>query len=308
VTVAEMVEVAGRQVRLTNLDKVLWPRTGTTKRDLLRYYAEAAPAVLPHVAGRPLTMHRFPDGVDGPGWYQTRCRGEPEWLRVAELPGRDDLVRFCVIDDLAGLMWVVNLATIELHHYLATAEAPDRPTQMVVDLDPGPPAGLRECCQVALRARRALDGVGLPSFPKATGASGLNVHVPLDGRAAYPEVKAWARILADALVADMPDLVVDRQGPRNRVGRVLVDWRQNDMWRSTVAAHSLRAAPVPVVAAPLRWDEVERAARTGDVAPLLPDPREALRRLERHGDLMEPLLRLRPPLPGAAPSAPSPPG
>jgi bifunctional non-homologous end joining protein LigD len=291
------VVVDGRRLRLTNLGKVLWPATGTTKGELLRYYVDVAPVLLPQIAGRPLTLFRAPDGVEGPGWYQTRCRGEPAWLTIAELPGRDDIVRFCVADDLAALVWIANLGTIELHYYLARMEPPDVPTMLVFDLDPGPPAGLAVCCGVALLVRETLDGLGLASFPKSSGASGVHVHVPLNGDATYATAKAFARVVAGTLAAERPDLVVDRHGPRNRVGRVLIDWRQNDAWRSTVAPYSLRAAPRPVVAAPLTWDEVERAARTGAIAPLLPGPDEMRRRLERHGDLMAPLLTLRQSLP-----------
>jgi bifunctional non-homologous end joining protein LigD len=291
------LEIGGRRVRVTNLEKVLWPATGTTKGDVLRWYVDVAPVLLPHLEGRPLTLVRLPDGVEGPGWYQTRCRGEPPWVTVAELPGREGVVRFCVANDLASLVWVVNLATIELHVYLARMERPDVPTTMIFDLDPGPPAGLVDCCRVALLVRDALEGVGLRAFPKASGASGLHVHVPLNGDAPYPEVKAFARAVAGALARERPGLVVDRQGPANRVGRVLIDWRQNDAWRSTIAPYSLRGTPRPLVAAPLMWDEVERAAATGDARPLLPDPDEARRRLDRHGDLMAPVLGLRQPLP-----------
>lgn len=278
------VEVEGRQVRVTNLDRVLWPAVGVTKADLIRYYTDVAAAVLPHLAGHPITLHRFPEGVEGPHFFQTRAPAHPAWVRAVTLRSPNDKVfDVVVIDDLAGLVWAANIAAIELHPYLGTAEHFDRPTQVVFDLDPGPPAGLAESCTVALAVRALLDDLGLVSAPKASGGKGVHVHVPVDG-ATFAESKAFARAIAGLVADRLPDLVVGAMAKAKRAGRVYVDWGQNDPWKSTVAPWSVRGHVVPTVAVPLRWEDVERAAATGDVSALLVLAPDVPARLERAGD------------------------
>lgn len=286
------VEVDGRTVLLANPDKLLYPAAGFAKRHLVDYYLAVAPALLPHVAGRPVTLARFPDGVDAPGWYQTNCPpGRPEWLRVAEVRGaRGQTLRYCVVDDRAALAWTANAAAIELHPLLATVEAPDRARALVLDLDPTPPAGLAACARVALRLRDRLAAAGLAAFPKVSGGRGLHLHAPLGGSTPFAATKAFARALARALAADDPAGVTDRMPLAERAGKVLVDWRQNDPNRSLIAPWSLRAASVPLVAAPLAWEEVEAAAASGVAALLRIGPAEALARLARMGDLLAPVL------------------
>jgi bifunctional non-homologous end joining protein LigD len=286
------LEVEGRTVLLSNPDKVLFPETGFTKRDLAEYYLAVAPALLPHLAGRPVTLARFPDGVDAPGWYQTNCpSGRPEWLRIAEVRGaRGQTLRYCFLDCPAALAWAANAAAIELHPLLATADAPATARALVLDLDPRPPAGLAECARLALRLRALLSAVGLATFPKTTGGRGLHLHVPLDGEAGFERTKAFARALAREVAREDPGSVTERMPLAERAGKVLVDWRQNDPNRSVIAPYSLRAASVPLVAAPLRWDEVARVAASADERPLRLGPAEVLSRLRRDGDLLAPAL------------------
>ena len=277
-------EVDGRCVRLTNLDKVLWPEAGFTKGDLLGYYERVAPALLPHLQGRPVTLRRFPDGVDGWNWYQHQWpRGAPDWLpRVRR--GRHDLL---LIDGLAPLLFAANLAAVELHPLPGL----DAPRALVLDLDPGAPAGIEECCHVALLLRERLAAAGLQSFPKTSGAVGLHVYVPLDSSHSFEETKAYARALARTLAAEHPELVVHTQRRSERAGRVLVDWLQNDGARSTVAPYSLRAAPWPTVSTPLTWEEVEGGGALVFLAGEIPA------RLAAHGELFGPVLELEQRLP-----------
>jgi bifunctional non-homologous end joining protein LigD len=280
------LEAGGRTVLLSNPDKVLFPATDFTKLDLARYYLAVAPALLPHLAGRPVTLARFPDGVDAPGWYQTNCPGgRPEWLRVAAVRGaRGQPLEYCVLDDAAALAWAAGAAAVELHPLLARAEAPDRPRELVLDLDPAPPAGLPECARLALRLRARLEEAGLRAFPKLSGGRGLHLHAPLDGSQGFEATKWFARSLAAALAREDPALATDRMPLAGRMGKVLVDWRQNGAGRSLIAPYSLRAASVPLVAAPLRWDEVEEIAAEGS-SPWY-GPAEVLARLGRDGDLL----------------------
>jgi bifunctional non-homologous end joining protein LigD len=287
----EVVEIEGRRIELTNPDKPLYPN-GFTKRDVVEYYAAVAPAILPHLSGRPVTLRRFPDGLEGPTWFQTRCRGHPPWMRTAPIRVRGGETHdYCLIDDAAGLVWAANQAAIELHPFLADHDRPDRPVAAVFDLDPGPPAGLADTCKVARWLRDELEGVGLRSFAKASGSRGVHVVIPLDGTQTFEDTKRFARAVADRLAAQRPDRVTARLEHRAREGKVMVDWRQNDPMRSTVAPYSLRARRRPVVSAPLTWDEVARGA--DDPAAVELRPNEVLVRLRTIGDPFEPVTRLR---------------
>lgn len=283
--------VDGRAVLLSNPDKVLFPAVGFTKRDLVAYYLGVAPALLPHLADRPVTLARFPDGVDAPGWYQTNCPpGRPEWLRLAEVRGaRGQTLRYCVLDSPASLAWAANAGAIELHPLLASVAEPDRARALVLDLDPRPPAGMVHCARLALRLRARLAADGLEAFPKTSGGNGLHLHVPLDGTDGFDRTKAFARDLARELSREDPG-VTDALALAGRAGKVLVDWRQNDPSRSLIAPYSLRAASVPLVAAPVRWDEIAEGA-AGDERALRLGPSEVLARLRAEGDLLAPALR-----------------
>jgi bifunctional non-homologous end joining protein LigD len=282
-----VVEVDGRRLVLSNLDKVLWPANGATKKDLIRYYADVGPVLLPHLAGRPLTVRRFPDGVEGVSWHQNECRGEPEWFPVFETTGRGGRpLRFCMVDGLAALVWLANQAAIELHPFLWRVDAPRQPEAIVFDLDPGPPAGTFEAARVALRLRGLLSELGLEAFVNSSGSLGLHVRVPL----AQPgSTKDLARRIAQTLASRHPDAIVAEMRRGARVGKVYVDWLQNDPTRQTVAPYSLRGVPWPTVAAPLTWDEVAEAVADERPERLTILAEDVTDRLERHGDLFAPL-------------------
>jgi bifunctional non-homologous end joining protein LigD len=279
------VEVDGRQVALTNLEKVLFPATGFTKAQLIEYYVAVAPVLLPHLAGRPLTLRRFPDGIGGVSWHQNEIQREPPWFPVFETAGRGGrILRFALVDALAPLVWLANAAAVELHPFLWRTDAPRVATQLVLDLDPGPPAGLRECAQVALAARELLEAEGLAPLAKTSGSLGIHVHAPVEPGL---DTKTLAHELAAILAAEHPGLVVATVRKAERAGRVYVDWLQNDPTRQTVAPYSLRGTPVPQVATPVTWEEVEGAAAG---APLGFGPDAVLERIARDGDLAAPLL------------------
>ena len=286
------IERAGRELRVSSLDKVLWPSVGFTKRDLLTYYEAIAPALLPHLLGRPVTLARFPFGVESRGWYQTNCPpGHPEWVRVATLPGRSgQILRYSLIDEPAALLWAANLGTLEFHPFLATAERPDAPLSLVLDLDPGLPAGLTDCCAAALRLRERLEGQGLRSVAKTSGAKGLHVVVPLDATNTFAQTKAFARVIAREMAQAYPELVIDRMARVERSGKVFIDWGQNDPNKSTIAPWSLRATRWPGVSMPISWEEVEETAASGDESLLRFGPGEAFERLNRIGDLLAPAV------------------
>lgn len=286
------IELEGRRLRLTNLEKTLWPAAGRTKAWLIEYYTRVAPVLLPHIEGRPLTMRRFPDGVEGVSWHQNECRGEPEWFHVLETAGKGGRVlRFCVVDDLASLVWVANQGTLELHPFQWSVKAPRRPTALVFDLDPGPPAGLAECAGVALLLRDLLEELGLKSFAKTSGSLGLHLHVPVGAPHDGEHVKRFARAVAEALAQAHPDTVIAEVDKSRRAGKVFVDWLQNDPTRQTVAPYSLRGLTWPTVATPVTWDEVERA----DALTFLGE--DVLERIERKGDLFAGVLTLEQELP-----------
>jgi bifunctional non-homologous end joining protein LigD len=301
---AVTVDIDGRHLLLKNLDKVFYPAAGFTKRDVVEYYAGIAPVLLPHLEGRPLTLKRYPEGVEGPFFYEKRCpRHRPEWFRTEAVwsEGNEEYIHYCVVDDLPSLVWLASVADLELHTSLARAHAVESPTVLVFDLDPGPPADLLACCDVALLLRRLMGDLGLECLAKTSGSKGIQVYVPLNERARYEETKPFAHAVARLLEARHPDLVVERMTKSLRAGKVLVDWSQNDRNKTTVCAYSLRARPRPTVSTPLRWIEVERAARTRRADTLVFEARDVLARVDRHGDLFEPVLSLRQRLPAAEP-------
>ena len=282
---AELLEIDGREVRLTHPERVVWPVMGTTKRDLVAYLLAVAPVLLPALRGRATMLWRFPEGIDGPGWFQAQCRSRPDWVPTHDLVGRrGDTLRYCVIEEPATLAWLANLGTIELHPHGWTVDRPDEPKQLVFDLDPGPPAGAAEAAVVALRVRERLATRGLDALVKTSGGLGLHVVAPLLPGATWDAAKAFAREAAEALAAETPELVIARSDRAARSGRVYVDWIQNDRGRQLVAAYSPRAVPIPQVSTPLRWPEVEAGAR-GDLRAFRPSFRDVLDRIERWGDL-----------------------
>jgi bifunctional non-homologous end joining protein LigD len=288
-----VLEIGGRAVRFTNPDKVLWPATGTTKRDLLDYYRAVTPVLLPHLAHRPLTLGRWPDGVDELGWLQTTCHHHPDWIPthpVARRRGGGFSRDYCLVNEEAALVWAVNLATIEFHPLLSRVPETGRPDAVLFDLDPGEGVSVEGCSRVALWLRAVLADDGLDAFPKTSGQAGLHVVVPLRRGPGYAETKRFARAVAARLTAAHPDAVVDRMERSRRVGKVFIDWSQNDEHKSTVAPYSLRALPWPSPSTPLRWDEVEAAA--AGQRCLRFDAPAVLRRLDADGDVFRPVLEL----------------
>jgi bifunctional non-homologous end joining protein LigD len=281
------LDLDGQRVRVTSLDRVLWPDTGMTKAQLIDYYIGVAPVLLPHLADRPLTLHRYPGGVYGNHFFQTRCPPHPPWVRTVTLsyPRTGKTFESPVIDDLPGLVWAANLATIEFHPFLGRTASLDRPTAVVFDLDPGPPAALIDAAKIAARLHDVLLEVGLDSWPKTSGIAGVHVFVPVARRHTYDDTKAFARSVAGLLTRDDSDRVTDRMAVAQRTGKVFVDWSQNDPGKSTVAAYSLRGMAYPTVSMPVSWDELGEAVRRRDEDALLFSPPDALRRVGNLGDL-----------------------
>ncbi|MFL5710259.1 MAG: non-homologous end-joining DNA ligase [Chloroflexota bacterium] len=278
------VEADGRVVRVTHPDRVVWPATGTTKRELVAYLLAVAPVLLRYVRRRATMLWRFPEGVDGPGWFQAQCRSRPPWVETFDVTGkRGDLLRYCVIDEPATLVWLANLGTIELHPHGWTIDRPDVPTNVVFDLDPGPPAGLREAAVVALTIADRLRTLGLDPVVKTSGALGLHVAAAIDD-STFDRTKAFSRALAEGLAAEVPALVVARSDRSSRASRVYVDWIQNDRNRQLVAAYSPRATAIPQVSTPVTWDEISRAAE-GDIDGLRPTFEGVIKRVHRSDDV-----------------------
>ena len=292
------LEIEGKKVTVSNLDKVLYPEAGFTKGQVIDYYIRVAPVLLPHLKQRPITLKRYPDGVEGFFFYEKQCPSHrPKWVKTTTVPSqrREGKIDYCIMSDLPALVWAANLADLELHVFLHRAPAISRPTAMAFDLDPGPPADIVQCCQVALWLKEVFDGFGLQSFPKTSGSKGLQLYVPLNTATDYDKTKAFAHGLAERLEREHPDLIVSRMLKTLRNGKVLIDWSQNDEHKTTVSVYSLRARPQPTVSAPLHWSEVEAAAHGGPVPRI--EAGEAIRRLEDDGDLFAPLLELEQRLP-----------
>jgi bifunctional non-homologous end joining protein LigD len=294
------VEIDGHTLSLSNLDKVLYPEAGFTKGHVIDYYTRVAPAVLGHLRGRPLTLKRYPNGVDASFFYEKQCPSHrPDWVRTAAVYSRsnDRTIDFCLADDLPTLVWLANLADLELHTSLALAVDVKQPTILAFDLDPGPPATIVECAEVALELRTVFEHLGMEAFPKTSGSKGMQVYVPLNTPATYKQTKSLALALAQLLERRMPKLVVSEMKRSVRKGKVFVDWSQNDEHKTTVSVYSLRARPQPTVSTPLRWDEVEAVTESRDPDDLVFTSADVLERVAEHGDLFAPVLQLEQPLP-----------
>jgi bifunctional non-homologous end joining protein LigD len=294
------IEVEGRALKLTNRAKVMYPRTGFTKGELIDYYAQIAPVLLPHLTGRPLTLKRYPDGVEDEYFYEKRCPAHrPVWVSTAPIESEREkgTIDYCMAEDLPTLIWAANLAAIELHPSLSRAARMSTPTAIVFDLDPGAPAGLKACCRVALQIKEVFDTFRLDTFVKTSGAKGLQVYVPLNTAVTYEQTKSFARAVAELLKKRHPRQVLSRMAKDLRPGKVLIDWSQNDEHKTTVSVYSLRARERPTISTPLAWGEVEQAGRSRREPNLSAEPGELLERVERDGDLFEGLLTLRQELP-----------
>lgn len=288
------VTVGERTLRLSNLDKVLWPETGFTKGQLIDYYARIAPVMVPHLQGRPITLRRWPNGVEAASFFEKNCPSHrPPWVDAVRMGE----VNYCLLNESATLVWVANLAAIELHPSLATAADLESPTTVVFDLDPGPPADILTCARVALLVRQVLDRLGLRMWPKTSGSKGLQLYLPLNSGATYAQTKPFAHALARLLEREHPELVVSVMERSKRPEKVLIDWSQNTASKTTVAVYSVRALPQPSVSTPVTWDELDDALAADDASALRFDPDQVLERIERVGDLHRPVIEVAQELP-----------
>lgn len=295
-----VVDIQGRQLQLSNLEKVLYPEAGFTKGQLIDYYVRIAPVLLPHLKGRPLTMKRYPNGVNGQFFYEKNCpKHRPEWVQTTAVwsGGNDRWMDYCMMQDLASLVWAANLADIELHTSLSLGKKIEQPTFIVFDLDPGPPATIVKCCQVGLWVKTIFEKLGLESFAKTSGSKGLQIYVPLNTAVTYEQTKPFAKALAMLLERVYPRDVVSDMKKALRTNKILVDWSQNDQHKTTVCAYSLRARPRPTVSMPMSWKEVERNLKREDGDAFFMTADQVLKRVKRQGDLFEPVIVMRQMLP-----------
>jgi bifunctional non-homologous end joining protein LigD len=277
------VEVDGRRLTLSNLDKVLYPVSGTTKAEVIDYYARIAPTMVPHLADRGVTLRRFPDGVAGNSFFEKRCPSHrPQWLGTVLGPGdRNGDIRYCCLDSAPALVWAGNMAALEIHAPMARSDI-ETPTMCVFDLDPGEGTSIEECADVALDIRHVLDGFGLAGLPKTSGSKGMQVYVPLNTPHTHEQASSFAQAVARLLERARPDNVVSNMNKRLRTGKVFIDWSQNSRHKTTIAPYSLRARPRPTVSTPVTWDEVEA---TADGDPLTFETGDVLERVDELGDL-----------------------
>ncbi|HWF02964.1 MAG TPA: non-homologous end-joining DNA ligase [Candidatus Angelobacter sp.] len=295
-----VLEVEGRQIKLSNLEKVLYPRTGFTKGQLIDYYTRISPVLLPHLSERALTLKRYPNGVDGMFFYEKNCpKYRPEWMKTVKVwsEGNNRFMDYCVAADLSTLVWLGNLADIELHTSLARAADVKRPTVIAFDLDPGAPANIVQCCQVSLWIRDIFQQLGLQSFAKTSGSKGLQIYIPLNTAVTFDQTKSFAHAIARVLEDRHPDQVVSDMKKALRVNKVFVDWSQNDDHKTTVNVYSLRAKDQPTVSTPVTWKEVEQCLAKNDPELLVFTSDHVLKRAEKLGDLFAPVLTLKQKLP-----------
>jgi bifunctional non-homologous end joining protein LigD len=296
----QTLNVGGREIPVSHLDKIFYPKTGFTKANVIDYYIRISPVLLPHLKDRPLTLKRYPNGVDGGFFYEKRCPPyRPEWIKTAPVwsERNQSEIHYCLANNLPSIIWAANLGDLELHTFLSKADDVKRPTMLVFDLDPGPPANILQCAEVGLMLKEKLDSLGLESFPKTSGSKGLQIYVPLNTPVTYETTKPFARAIAEELQTARSDLVVAKMEKRLRAGKILVDWSQNDEHKTTVCAYSLRAKERPTISTPVEWDEVKSALKKKDAERLVFLSDQVLDRVEKHGDLFAPVLTLKQKLP-----------
>jgi bifunctional non-homologous end joining protein LigD len=292
--------VDDRKLQVSNLDKVLYPKAGFTKAQVIDYYIRIAPVLLPHLKDRPLTMKRYPDGVEGQFFYEKNCPvHRPKWVQTAKVwsEGNQRIMHYCLANDLPTLVWAANLADLELHTSLSRKNSIERPTMMVFDLDPGAPADIVQCCQVGLWLRELLDKMKLKAFAKTSGSKGLQVYVPLNTAVTYDQTKGLSRSLGQSLEREHPDRVTSNMSKAVRKGKVFVDWSQNDEHKTTICVYSLRAKEQPTVSTPVTWNEVEICLKKKKAELLKFRSDQTLARVEKQGDLFEPVETLKQKLP-----------
>ncbi|MBA3832113.1 MAG: ATP-dependent DNA ligase [Chthoniobacterales bacterium] len=280
--------VEGRKLAVSNLDKVLYPKAGFTKGELINYYIQIAPVLLPHLRNRPLTLKRYPNGVEAPFFYEKNCPSHrPDWVKTAKVwsEGNQRDMQYCLAQDLPTLVWAANLADIELHTSLSRKTDVARPSMMVFDLDPGAPADIVQCCEVGLWLRDILESLKLQSWAKTSGSKGLQVYVPLNTPVTYDQTKALSNAIAQHLEREHPKLVVSKMAKALRQGKIFVDWSQNDEHKTTVNVYSLRAKEQPTASTPVTWEEVAEAAKKQDAGMLTFRCEQTLARVKKMGDL-----------------------
>jgi bifunctional non-homologous end joining protein LigD len=296
---AELI-VEHRKIQVSNLDKVLYPKVGFTKGHVIDYYIRIAPVLLPHLKDRPLTMKRYPDGVQGQFFYEKNCPSHrPKWVKTAKVwsEGNNRMMEYCLAQDLPTLVWAANLADLELHTSLSRKNNIERPTMMVFDLDPGAPADIVQCCQVGLWLRALLGKMKLKSYAKTSGSKGLQVYVPLNTAVTYDQTKDLSRALAQHLEGEHAELVTSNMSKAVRKGKVFVDWSQNDEHKTTICVYSLRAREEPTVSTPVTWDEVADCLKKKKADRLKFRSDKLIARVEKLGDLFEPVEKLKQKLP-----------
>jgi bifunctional non-homologous end joining protein LigD len=295
----QSLDVHGTKVEVTNLDKIFYPKAGFTKGDVIDYYVRISSVLLPHLKNRPITLKRYPDGVEGIFFYEKQCPAHrPKWVKTTKVAKSEGgQINYCVINDLPSLVWAANLADLELHTFLHKGPAILRPTAIAFDLDPGPPADIVLCCEVALWLKGLFEALKMVSFVKTSGSKGLQVYIPINSATTYDKTKAFSHAIAELLESQRPEMVVSKMQKNLRSGKVLVDWSQNDDHKTTVNVYSLRAKDYPAVSTPVSWEEVESVVRKRNAKQLSFEAKEVLKRVEEMGDLFSPVLTLKQKLP-----------
>jgi bifunctional non-homologous end joining protein LigD len=292
------IRAGKREVSVSNPGKVLYPDAGFTKGEVVQYYLGIAPVLLPHLKHRPLTLKRYPNGVAGPFFYEKMCPSHrPDWVATTRMQTTNRDIDFCMVEDVATLVWIANLASLELHTLLSRAIDLDRPTFMVFDHDPGEGADMLDCIRVALRFRDILEQLGLKAFAKTSGGKGLHLYVPLNTPVTFDDTKVFSRAVAQVLEKEDPAHITTNMRKELRKKKVFVDWSQNDRHKTTVCAYSLRARSRPTVSTPVEWGELERALKKKDASPLVFETADVLKRVKKKGDLFEPVLKVKQKLP-----------
>jgi bifunctional non-homologous end joining protein LigD len=297
----QSLDVHGTKVDVTNLDKIFYPKAGFTKGDVIDYYVRISSVLLPHLKDRPITLKRYPDGVEGIYFYEKECPAHrPKWVKTTKVAKSEGgQINYCVINDLPSLIWAANLADLELHTFLHKGSAVHRPTAIAFDLDPGPPADIVLCCEVGLWLKGLFTALKMESFAKTSGSKGLQVYIPINSAVSYDKTKAFSHAIAELLESQRPEMVVSKMQKNLRSGKVLVDWSQNDDHKTTVNVYSLRAKDYPTVSTPVTWDEVESVVRSRNAKHLSFEAKEVLERVEKMGDPFAPVLNLKQKLPSA---------
>ncbi|MEN6385937.1 MAG: non-homologous end-joining DNA ligase [Phycisphaerales bacterium] len=290
---SKTITIEGKKLTLTNLSKVLYPQTGFTKAGVIDYYYKMANYILPHLHERPVTLKRYPQGVDAEHFYQKNCPlHKPDWIKTSK---PDDYFKenFCLVNDLPSLIWIENLASIEIHTLLSTTRNLERPTMLVFDLDPGEPAGLLDCLKVAIVMRDMLAGLGLKTFPKTSGGKGLHFYLPLNTVVTFEQTGSFAKTVAQIMEKHFPDLVVSKMNKDLRKGKVFVDWSQNSRHKTTATVYTLRARSQPTVSMPVSWQDIENALKNNSPDKLIYTAEHAIKKVQKDGDIFNDVLTLR---------------